>query len=151
MQFFQGKKELEIVESQKVTRKETNIAIAVLLWEIAYIDLHIHDAELGTIVESLTRKRGLSKEESEELISLAKDIKKLQPELENFLRAIEKHCDLEEKKNILRMAFHVALADDLLHSSERVLIKLIASRLNIEEQIEDEDVSKDDNNIFDKL
>ncbi len=111
--------------------KTIELATAVLMVEISLADDHIHDAERNTIKNALLESFKLSREEINELITLAENEVDHAVSLYEFTRLLNDTLSMPKKIDIIENLWRVAYADSVLDKYEEYYIRKIADLLYI--------------------
>jgi uncharacterized tellurite resistance protein B-like protein len=110
---------------------EEHLATAALLIEVMVIDGHLDDQELQSISTTLCSILELSKDQVDELISLARAEVEDATSLYQFTKQINQHYELEGKPQLLTSMWRVANADGELDKHEENIIRRVADLLHI--------------------
>jgi len=110
------------------------LAAAALLVEAAQMDDTFDERERGKILDLVTTRFGLRREEGESLIDAAEDAVARSIQLHGFTRTIKSAFDHEERVELLEMLWEVAYVDGKLHDYEANLIRRITGLLQISDR-----------------
>lgn len=110
---------------------KTELATAVLLYEIMRADDTFYAQEQETFELLLTRHFSLDTEELDTLIELTAARAAEAVDFAQFTRIINDNCDNSEKRKILESLWHIAFADNNLDPHEEYLIRRIADLLHM--------------------
>lgn len=108
-----------------------HLASAALLIEVSRADFDIQDEELASIANSLITRFNFSKQEADSLIELAKSEQDSHVSIHPFVKIINEHCSVDEKKLLMEDLWRVAYADDKLDKYEEYQLRKIADLLYI--------------------
>ena len=107
------------------------LAVAVLLVELARAD-HEHDErEDREILQQLQRNLELGPEPARELLDTAKHTVEHSVSLHDFTRTLHEGMDYSEKRRVIEMLWQIALADRAIDKYEDYLIGKIADLLYV--------------------
>ncbi|KPK12149.1 MAG: hypothetical protein AMJ68_02980 [Acidithiobacillales bacterium SG8_45] len=107
------------------------IATAALLLEMANIDFSSEPEEIEAIHKTIQSELGLSANETEELMALAREEARDMSSYFQFTSIINKTCTPEEKAVIIEMLWKVAIADGRLDNYEEHFIRKIANLIYV--------------------
>jgi len=107
------------------------IATAALLIEMANIDFSSEPGEIEAIHKTIQSELGLSANETEELMALARKEARDMTSYFQFTSIINKTCTPEEKAVIIEMLWKVAIADGRLDNYEEHFIRKIANLIYV--------------------
>ena len=107
------------------------LAASVLLIEISRSDAHVSEVEEKTILAALQKTFSLDKEESEKLMSLANDKTDDATSFHEFTREINDRFSADEKTNLVKLLWDVALADGEIDKYEDYYIRKITDLLYV--------------------
>lgn len=111
--------------------QELELATAVLLIEVARADFSEDDVEIEAVAALLKEHLGISRHDVERLVAEAKQHADHSASLQSFTRQLHEELKLEEKFDVIRMLWQVALADSTLDKHEDHLIRKVAGLLYI--------------------
>lgn len=106
-----------------------HIAAAVLLLEMAHADSQHQAVEYVQIGQLLRVQFDLSADESAELITEAQARERESVSLYRYLKLLNEHMDLDDKRQVLEMLWRVAYADQRLDPEEERLMRELAELL----------------------
>ena len=112
-------------------RHSLQLAASVLLIEISRSDTHVAEIEEKTILELLQKTFSLDREESENLMALANDKTDDAISFHEFTREINDQFSAEEKINLVKLLWEVALADGEIDKYEDFYIRKITDLLYV--------------------
>ena len=111
--------------------KQLVVAVAVLLVEVMRIDGHLEKAEHQEIVRALEKRFQLSATEVNQIIEQAKTEASQANDLHKFTSQVIKHFSAEERIDILRELWRVAMADGHVDPYEEQLIRRTAELIGV--------------------
>ena len=115
--------------SEAATAPETELATAVLLYEIASADMEIADAENETLQRLLAALPGVDSESAKALMERALAHQSESVSLHEYADALNAQCGFEEKRHLVRMIWEVAYADGVLDAHEEHMVRRLADLL----------------------
>lgn len=135
-QFFDNKLGLGSAQSDNPVdhEKKLQLATAALLLEIARADFNIADDETQAIAKSLETTFNLAPAELDELLQLATQEVNEAVSLHQFTRLVHESYPPADKKEIIRMLWSVAYADNVLDKYEEAMIRKISDLLYVSHQ-----------------
>lgn len=107
------------------------LATAALLIEMTHADFHVTGDERNTVRKLLQKAFDLSLEETRELISLAEQEVKQASSLYQFTDLVDKNFPVEKKRDVVKMLWRVAFADDHKDMHEEYLVRKIADLIHV--------------------
>lgn len=107
------------------------LALASLLVEMARADFDESQDEHSLIIDLLANHYELSSSESLELLNRARDANDDAVCLFDFTRALHASLDADQKQEVIRLLWRVALADSRLDKYEDFLVRKVADLLYI--------------------
>ena len=107
------------------------LALASLLVEVARADFDEADAEHAAITDLLARHFDLQPDESDVLLARAREANDSAVCLFDFTRALDKSLGAEQKQQVIRLLWQVALADSKLDKYEDYLVRKVADLLYV--------------------
>lgn len=109
----------------------TELATAVLLYEIACADMEVADSEDKTLRDLLLAMPGIDESTCEKLLEQARAVKSDAVSLHDYVDALNAQCDADDKRRIVRMIWEVAYADGVLDAHEEHMTRRLADLLYI--------------------
>ncbi len=106
-------------------------AAAALMLEVAAADHVFDEAELSTFSEVIARSFSLSEAEVEALHHHAIRQQDEAVSLYQFTQQVNEHADTQEKFNLIKAMWQVALADDHLDKYEEHIIRKVADLIYV--------------------
>ena len=107
------------------------LALASLLVEMARADFDETHDEHSLIIDLLASHYDLSSAEALELLNKARAANDKAVCLFDFTRSLHKSLDAEQKKDVIRLLWQVANADDKLDKYEDFLVRKVADLLYV--------------------
>ncbi len=107
------------------------VAVAALLIEASRLDGHYDPVEQGTVVRLLRETLKLPADEARTLLSLAEIRQANTYDDWIFTNAVRKGYSLEERKEIVKNLWEVALIDGQLDRMENLMIDRVATELGL--------------------
>jgi len=107
------------------------LALASLLVEMARADFDESHDEHSLIIEMLAAHYDLSSAEALELLNKARSANDNAVCLFDFTRALHKTLDAEQKQEVIRLLWRLALADARLNKYEDFLVRKVADLLYV--------------------
>ncbi|MDQ7002085.1 MAG: TerB family tellurite resistance protein [Ghiorsea sp.] len=119
--------------SQEPKQKKHDISLAVtaMMIEIMRIDGKLEDAERQVIFSAIEKRFDLTHEEVETLIAEATQVQSKSTDLHQFTSRISQHFSTEERIDILKELWQVAMADGHIDPYEEQLIRRIAGLIGV--------------------
>lgn len=108
---------------------DTDIATAVLLYEIACADMEVADAENQTLRNLLANLPGVDADSIETLIARAAAIKDENVSLHEYVGALNEVCSFDDKRRLVHMIWEVAYADGVLDAHEEHMVRRLSDLL----------------------
>lgn len=109
--------------------KRLQLATAALLIEMVNADYETLEIEQEQLIDSLKIGYSLSEEEIKELIELSEQEHKERESLYPFTRLINDHYTENQKREVVRLMWQVALADGHIDKHEMHLMRKISDLL----------------------
>jgi uncharacterized tellurite resistance protein B-like protein len=125
---FAGEPAADSPEAQEHALK---LACAVLLVEVMRADPTMDAAERETILAALKQQFGLSSDESDRLLELARQSAKGAYDYHRFTSVINDHFSQAKKIQMVESMWQVAYADGHLDAHENHLISKVAGLLHV--------------------
>ena len=131
-QFFKTRiHNLMQVEDDTDSEHALQLATAALLIEMTHADFHVTGEEKEAVKRALRKTFELSPHETQELISLAEQEVKEASSLYQFTSLIDKNFNQEQKKDVIKMLWRVAFADEHKDMYEESLVRKIADLIHV--------------------
>lgn len=115
--------------------KRLQLATAALLIEMMHADFAIDAEEEQALVAALHKAYQLNDDELDEILRLAHQEKQTATELFSFTHLINQHYSDAQKKEVIRLLWQVASADNVIDKHEVHLIRKIADLLYVPREI----------------
>lgn len=112
-------------------KHDISLAVTAVMVEIMHIDGKIDGAEHDTILEAIEKRFGLSASEVDQLIEEAKQATSSANDLHQFTSRIIKHYKTEERIEIIKELWQVAMADGHIDPHEENLIRRTADLIGV--------------------
>ena len=113
------------------TEDRQQLALASLLVEMARADFDESHDEHSLIIALLARHYDLNPAESLELLNKARAANDKAVCLFDFTRSLHKSLDAEQKQDVIRLLWQVALSDNKLDKYEDFLMRKVADLLYV--------------------
>lgn len=117
--------------SEAASAPETELATAVLLYEIARADMEVADSENETLERLLAALPGVDAETASTLIERAAAIQDEAVSLHAYADALNAVSSFEDKRRMVRMIWEVAYADGVLDANEEHMVRRLADLLHV--------------------
>lgn len=108
-----------------------DLAVAVLLVEMARADHQLDDAEELEIRAQLENAFGLTRDAAATLVGRAHDLVENSVSLHEFTRVVHEGMDYDEKQRVIEMLWQVALTDRNLDKYEDYLVGKLGELLYV--------------------
>jgi uncharacterized tellurite resistance protein B-like protein len=118
-------------ETAENPEERQQLALASLLVEMARADFDESQQEINRIIDLLATHFDLSSAEALELLNRARDSADGAVCLFDFTRALHESLDNEQKQDVIRLLWQVALADARLDKYEDYLVRKVADLLYV--------------------
>ena len=120
-----------VQEETVVSQDDAHIALCVLLIEAAHVDGECSDEEMAHVIETLTDKCGVLKEDIDELIEKAYQKRKDAIDLFAFTRYLNQNYSKEEKLKVMESVWRVIHIDGRLAGHEDHFAHKLANLLRL--------------------
>jgi len=127
--FFESNIEVDNDKSDREHRFK--LATAALLIEVSRMDDHYHEKEANALQLTLQNRFQLSKQETEELISLASQELNDSVDYFQFTALINSHFEYEDKVHLVELMWQIAYADNELDKDEEYLVRKVSELLYV--------------------
>lgn len=107
------------------------LACAVVMLEVVRADMQAHPAEIAVIQQHMKTAFALSDDESELLLSRARDNSENSVSLHEVIREINTSCSADEKRYLIKLLWDIAFADGNLDPYEEHAIRKMADWLYV--------------------
>lgn len=118
-------------ENREQLQQSIQLAVVVLLIEIAEADYEDAPAERQVILNAIQKQFGLNRVSAEQLIALAKQEHDESTDYFQFTRLINEHYSAEQKIKVMEAFWRVAFADQELHHYEEHVIRRLADLIHV--------------------
>tara|TARA_B100000586_G_C19781951_1_gene290453 strand:- start:70 stop:501 length:432 start_codon:yes stop_codon:yes gene_type:complete len=118
--------------SKNEEKIDENLACAILLIEVSYADFKIDNTEINSIISLFEKNFKLSKQESEWLNDKALNLHKDTNCLRKYIKIINNNYTKEQKNNLIKMAWQVARADNIVDKHEEYMIRKLSDLLYVD-------------------
>ena len=115
-----------IMEDDSASRDQLQLAAAALLIELSRADYHRDQEEQRAIERALKKCFDLDEQQLEELVELAEEQNRTATSLYQFTSLIKDNYDLEQRFELVKMLWEVAVADGEISKYEDYLIRKIS-------------------------
>lgn len=122
---------LEPRTSAEPPQHRLQLAACALMLEVARMDQSVSEDELKVVADSARQLLQLNQEEVDEIMVLAGQEAKEATSLYQFTNLIHEHYDAQQKFQLLRLMWDVALADGRIAALEEHMIRRVADLLYI--------------------
>ncbi|ORJ60477.1 TerB family tellurite resistance protein [Geothermobacter hydrogeniphilus] len=112
-------------------RDRIQVAVAVLLLEMAHADRNFQPLEVHLVEQLLQDRFGLSVEAADELIAAAEEVRAESFDLQQFTSLINRHFSIEEKLKVMEGLWRLVYADGELDKYEDALARQLAGLLRL--------------------
>ena len=112
-------------------KHDISLAVTAVMVEIMHIDGKLDDAEHDTIIEAVEKRFGLSTTEVHELVEKAKKATADANDMHQFTSQIIKHYKTEERIEIIKELWQIAMADGHIDPHEDNLIQRTAELIGV--------------------
>jgi uncharacterized tellurite resistance protein B-like protein len=120
-----------VQEETIMSQDDAHIALCVLLIEAAHVDGECSDEEMAHVIETLTDKCGVLKEDIDELIEKAYQKRKDAIDLFAFTRYLNQNYSKEEKLKVMESVWRVIHIDGRLEGHEDHFAHKLANLLRL--------------------
>jgi len=129
------KKLLDLLDPQPeaagFAKEDVPLAVAVLLVEVARADYERDNAESDVLRRLVEQAFGLDDDDVTELLRRAEAEVDVTVALDRHVDLINRHCSAEEKYDLVKGLWEVAMADGELHHYEEHLVRRLADLLYV--------------------
>jgi len=112
-------------------RQRIEVAVAVILLEMAHADRNLADLEQQLVEDLLQHKFRLTEEQVAELLELAEEERRESCDLQQFTRRINEGFSREEKFQVMETLWRIIYADGVLDKYEDALARQLAALLRL--------------------
>lgn len=111
--------------------QQLQLAVAVLLVDVARADWEHAPQERETITAALATQFSLDHEHAQNLVREAENTLDVETSLYRFLELLNRECSIDEKRELMNQLWEVAFADGELSKYEEHAIRRLADLLHI--------------------
>ena len=129
--FFESNLRENESQAQELKGHQLNLASAALLIEVMNADHNLDERETREIFQVLGSEYGISSEELDELVKLARQEARQATSLYEFTRLINDNYDYERKVDLIRNMWRIAYSDGNLDKYEDHLIRKISELIYV--------------------
>ena len=108
-----------------------NLSSAMLLIEVSYADFNISDVEINSIINLFEEKLNLSKKDAAWLSGEAKNLHVDTNCLRKYIKIINENYSNLQKKDLIKMAWQIARADNVVDKHEEHRIRKLSELLHL--------------------
>ena len=109
----------------------TNLSCAILLIEVSYADFNISDVEINSMINLFEEKLNLSKKDAAWLSGEAKNLHVDTNCLRKYIKIINENYSNLQKKDLIKMAWQIARADNVIDKHEEHRIRKLSELLHL--------------------
>ena len=117
--------------SASLSHSQKHLAVAALLIEVAMADHVFDEREMQSLQLHLKQKFAIADSQLIELIDLAKDETSEATSLHQFTTLVHRHCNQQEKFELLVSMWELAFADNDLNKYEEYVIRKVADLIYV--------------------
>ncbi len=137
-EYFRGTSTLEVNAANAPTDSELQIAVGLLLLQMAGQDDDYAPEEVKTVYRVMQQQFGLSDEETLELLEVADVVRQDKSKVDGYFKAISENYTSDQKKLIFTMLWQVVLADGKVEKFEERFATQVKFRLQLSDaQVEE--------------
>ncbi len=118
-------------EQRKNNRVDAKIAAAILLIAVVKADGRVERLEFAEVIEILSKRFNLPASEVGQLLEQASDSARMEHDLKDFTLHLRNAWNQQERLNLLKSFWEIAIADNLIDDRERSLIQRLAHLLDL--------------------
>ena len=118
-------------ERQEENRERIEVAVAVVLLEVAHADKNFEPLEKRLVEGMLQERFALDGTAAGELLTLAEQVRADSFDLQQFTSLINQNFDREEKLAVMETLWRIIYADGVLDKYEDALARQLASLLRL--------------------
>ena len=122
---------LEFDAHKQPVTKEAKLAVAAILWEMAFVDGRKSDTEFTEVIRLLDHEFHLMDEESGELVQVVDFLRRQSQQFPRFINDINENYDDQQKAKLIEMLWRVAEADGRLDEYEKEYIDFMRIQLGL--------------------
>lgn len=130
-QFFTDRIQSRVHSGQQDNKQALQLATAALLVEVTRADFHVEQSERRAVISAIQTLFGLSRQETDELVTLAEEEVDGSVSLFQFTQLVDKEFTQDQKAQIIEMMWRVAFADLDKDKHEEYLVRKVADLLHV--------------------
>ena len=130
-QFFTDRIQSRVHSGQQDNKQALQLATAALLVEVTRADFHVEQSERRAVMSAVQALFGLSRQETDELVTLAEEEVDGSVSLFQFTQLVDKEFTQDQKAQIIEMMWRVAFADLDKDKNEEYLVRKVADLLHV--------------------
>jgi uncharacterized tellurite resistance protein B-like protein len=130
-QFFTDRIQSRVQSGEQDNKQALQLATAALLVEVTRADFHVEQSERRAVMSAVQTLFGLSRQETDELVSLAEEEVDGSVSLFQFTQLVDKEFTQDQKAQIIEMMWRVAFADLDKDKHEEYLVRKVADLLHV--------------------
>lgn len=108
-----------------------NLSCAALMIEVATIDRSFEKPEFDALLKILTSQYGLTREQCDDLVTLAQEEIRESTSLYQFTQLIHDRCSYPQKLNLVKGMWTIAFADGDLDKYEEYIIRKTSELMHV--------------------
>ena len=125
---------LQLDKHEQPSSKRLRVAIAVILWEMAYVDGSYDKEEFERMIVLLNNEFHMFSEESSELVELVEILQDQRNHFDEMVNEIVKRFDLGQREHLYDMICDIARIDGKISNFERAFAGYLRGRLFLPEE-----------------
>jgi uncharacterized tellurite resistance protein B-like protein len=118
-------------ETEGVAEPELNLAVTKLMVGMMAMDGHVDEVEHGEVIRLLSHHYQLSEDEASSLVEQARDNERDDLRFSKVVTQIEKNFSIDERANILKKIWSIALADGDINFMEEQYINRLSGLIGV--------------------
>ena len=130
-QFFTDRIQSRVHSGHQDNKQALQLATAALLVEVTRADFHVEQSERRAVMSAVQALFGLSRQETDELVTLAEEEVDGSVSLFQFTQLVDKEFTQDQKAQIIEMMWRVAFADLDKDKNEEYLVRKVADLLHV--------------------
>ena len=130
-QFFTDRIQSRVHSGHQDNKQALQLATAALLVEVTRADFHVEQSERRAVISAVQTLFGLSRQETDELVTLAEEEVDGSVSLFQFTQLVDKEFTQDQKAQIIEMMWRVAFADLDKDKNEEYLVRKVADLLHV--------------------
>ena len=129
--FFSDNIQSRVSNDSQSDEQALRLATAALLIEVTRADFHVEQSERRAVVSAVQELFGLSREETDELVSMAEEEVDGSVSLYQFTQLVDREFSQQQKAQVIEMMWRVAFADLDKDMHEEYLVRKVADLLHV--------------------